>query len=66
MPYRGGSKVVYQAWLPVELRADGTVKGYDVAPALQSDVRLILNDHPALELNSGLDDPHGRGKVHNR
>ena len=66
LPYRGGSKVVYQAWLPVELRADGTVKGYDVAPALQSDIRLILNDHPALELNSGLDDPHGRGKVHNR
>jgi hypothetical protein len=66
LPYRGGSKVIYQAWLPVELRADGTVKGYDVAPALRSDIRHILDDHSPLELNSELDDPHGRGKVHKR
>jgi hypothetical protein len=40
--YRGGSKVFYEAWIPFELRADGTATGYDLPLALQSDVRQVL------------------------
>jgi hypothetical protein len=55
LPDGGGSQIFYEAWLPLELHADGTVKGYELAPTLEADIRLILNAHPALELNSALD-----------
>jgi hypothetical protein len=60
--YRGGSKVFYEAWVPFELRADGTVQGYDVAPALSSEVRRILEDQPTREADSG---SHDRDKLRN-
>jgi hypothetical protein len=47
--FRGGSKVVYEAWMPFELRADGTVKGYALAPALRAEVHRILEDPPTRE-----------------
>lgn len=40
--YRGGSKVFFQAWMPFELRADGSVAGYDLAPVLIAEVRRVL------------------------
>jgi hypothetical protein len=61
IPYRGGSKVFYEAWIPFELRADGTVAGYDLPPALDSDVRRILEDQPRRELEGGLDGIRNRG-----
>jgi len=62
IPYRGGSKVFYEAWVPVELRADGTVTGYDLPSALQSEVRRILEDQPPRELDGQLAGIHDRGK----
>jgi len=44
IPYQGGSKVFYEAWVPFELRADGTVTGYDLPPLLKSEVRRVLQD----------------------
>jgi hypothetical protein len=61
VPYKGGSKVFYEAWVPFELRADGTVAGYDLPPALDSDVRRILDDQPRRELEGGLDGTQTRG-----
>jgi hypothetical protein len=61
VPYRGGSKVFYEAWVPFELHADGTVTGYDLPPALESEVRRILDDQPPLELEGGLDGIHNQG-----
>ena len=43
---RGGSRVFYEARLPFELRADGTVKGYDLAEAVRSEVKRVLQDAP--------------------
>jgi hypothetical protein len=54
VPYRGGSKVFFEAWVPFELRADGTVTGYELPQALESDVRRILEDQTPRELESGL------------
>ncbi|MDB6102216.1 MAG: hypothetical protein JWO52_2215 [Gammaproteobacteria bacterium] len=58
VPYRGGSKVFYEAWVPFELHADGTVTGYDLPPALASEVRRILEDQRPRELEGGLDGIH--------
>jgi hypothetical protein len=58
VPYRGGSKVFYEAWVPFELHADSTVTGYDLPPALASEVRRILEDQPPRELEGGLDGIH--------
>jgi hypothetical protein len=44
LPYRDGTKVLYEASLPFELGADGTGDGYDLPATLQSDIRRILND----------------------
>jgi hypothetical protein len=60
--YRGGSKVFYEAWVPFELRADGTVRGYDLAPALKSEVLRILEDQPAREADSS---SHDRARLRN-
>jgi hypothetical protein len=49
-----GSRVFYEAWVPYELHADGTLQGYDLPLALQSEVQRVLNDRPARELNRGL------------
>jgi hypothetical protein len=62
VPYRGGSKVFYEAWIPFELRADGTVTGYDLPPALDSDVRRILEDQAPREFEGGLAGIHDPGK----
>jgi hypothetical protein len=62
VPYRGGSKIFYEAWLPYELYADGTVTGYDLPPALESEVRRILEDQPLLELEGELAGIHQHGK----
>jgi hypothetical protein len=62
VPYRGGSKVFYEAWVPFELHADGTVTGYDLPPALESEVRRILEDQPPRELEGGLDGIHDQRK----
>jgi len=60
---RGGSKVLYQAWVPFELRADGRVQGYDLAPALQSEVRRVLQDQPMRNVEGGPDSLHDSQKV---
>jgi len=52
---RGGSKIFYQAWVPFELRADGGVEGYDLAPALQSEVLRVLQDQPMRNVEGGPD-----------
>ena len=60
-----GSRVFYEAWVPFELHADGTVQGYDLPLALQSEVRRVLNDRPAREFNGGLASFHDRDKARN-
>jgi hypothetical protein len=51
--YHGGSKVFYEAWIPFELHADGTVTGYALAPALTAAVHRVLEDPPAREAEGG-------------
>ncbi len=46
MEYRGTTSVSYQARLPFELRADGTVEGYDLPFALQTAISQVLEDTP--------------------
>jgi hypothetical protein len=58
-----GSRVFYQAWVPFELHADGTVLGYDLPLALQSEVQRVLGDRPRRELNGGLANIHDHDKV---
>ena len=41
---RGHSKVFYEARLPFELRADGTVQGYDLEAAVKSALKRMLQD----------------------
>jgi hypothetical protein len=65
VPYRGGSKVFYEAWVPFELHADGTVSGYDLPLALESEVQRILEDLPPRELKGGLDDIHRQASSRN-
>jgi hypothetical protein len=60
---RGGSKVLYQAWVPFELRADGGVAGYDLAPALQSEVLRVLQDQPLRNVEGGPDSTHDKRKA---
>ena len=66
-PFRSqhGSRVFYEAWVPFELHADGTVQGYDLPLALQSEVRRVLGDQPARELNGGLASIQDRDKGRN-
>jgi hypothetical protein len=61
VPYRGGSKVFFEAWVPFELRADGTVTGYDLPQALETDVRRILEDQAPREVEGGPDGIRSRG-----
>jgi hypothetical protein len=65
VPYRGGSKVFYEAQVPFELRADGTVTGYDLPLALESEVWRILEDQPPRELKGGLDEIHHQANSRN-
>ena len=65
IPYRGGSKVFYEAWVPFELRADGTVTGYDLPQALETEVRRILDDEPPRELEGGLDGIYDQARARN-
>jgi hypothetical protein len=65
-PFRGGSRVFYKAWVPFELRADGTVSGYDRAPALKSAVQWVLDDPGARPLNGGFAGIHDRDKIRSR
>jgi hypothetical protein len=53
---RGGSRVFYEAQLPFELRADGTVKGYDLADAVRSEVTRVLRDAPTRETRGATGD----------
>ena len=46
---RGHSRVYYEARLPFELHADGTVKGYDLAAVVTSEVNRMLQDPKPLE-----------------
>jgi hypothetical protein len=46
MEYRGMTSVSYQARLPFELRADGTVDGYDLPFALKTAISQVLEDTP--------------------
>jgi hypothetical protein len=60
-----GSRVFYEAWIPFELHADGTVQGYDLPLALQSEVRRVLDDRPARQLERGLASFHDPGTARN-
>jgi hypothetical protein len=53
---RGGSRVFYEARLPFELRADGTVKGYDLADAVQAEVNRVLQGAPTREARGATGD----------
>lgn len=44
MNNRGGTRVFYEAWLPFELRADGSVGGYDLASSVGSEITQVLQD----------------------
>ena len=46
---RGHSRVFYEARLPFVLRADGTVKGYDLADGVKSEIDRMLQDTPRRE-----------------
>lgn len=46
---RGHSRVFYEARLPFELRADGTVKGYDLADSVRFEMARMLQDAPTRE-----------------
>lgn len=46
---RGHSKVFYEARLPFELGADGTVKGYDLADSVRSEITRALQEAPTRE-----------------
>jgi hypothetical protein len=58
VPYRGGSRVFYEASVPFELRADGTVTGYDLPLALTYEVRQILENRTALQLDGARNAVH--------
>lgn len=60
-----GSRVFYEAWMPFELHADGTMQGYDLPLALQSEVRRVLDDQPARRPERGLASFHDPGKARN-
>ena len=55
---RGGSRVFYEAWVPFELHADGAVGGYDLAPAVKSEVHQVLQDQPVRDVEGGPDSIH--------
>ena len=63
---RGGSRVFYEAWLPFELRADGTVKDYDLAAVVTTEVNQVLQDAPARQAWGASDDAHEDVKTHGR
>jgi hypothetical protein len=46
---RGHSRIFYEARLPFELHADGTVKGYDLADAVTSEINRMLQDPQSRE-----------------
>lgn len=46
---RGHSRVFYEARLPFAIRADGTVKGYDLADSVRSEIARMLQDAPTRE-----------------
>lgn len=52
---RGHSRIFYEARLPFELHADGTVKGYDLADAVTSEVNRLLLDPQAREAKGPAD-----------
>jgi len=64
VPFHGGSRVFYEARVPFELRADGTVTGYDLPLAVESEVWRILEDQPPRELKGGLDAIHHQANSH--
>lgn len=43
-PYRDGTKIVYEAQLPFEIRADGSTIGYDLPKQLKDDLEKVIND----------------------
>ena len=46
---RGHSRIFYEARLPFELHADGTVKGYDLADSVRFEMARMLQDAPTRE-----------------
>lgn len=63
---RGGSRVFYEAWLPFELRADGTVGGYDLASSVSSEINRILHDEPTREAAGTPDNSDEGGRSRDR
>jgi len=43
-PYRDGTKIVFEAFLPYQISADGYTEGFDVSETLKNDVQKIVND----------------------
>lgn len=41
-----GSRIFYEAWVPFELHADGTVKDYDLPAVVSAEVDRVLRDVP--------------------
>jgi hypothetical protein len=46
LEHGGGSRILYEAWVPFELRADGTVNEYDLPAVLSAEVDRVLRDVP--------------------
>jgi hypothetical protein len=63
---RGGSRIFYEAWLPFELRADGTVGGYDLASSVSSEINRVLHDTPTREAAGAPDNVAEDGRSRDR
>jgi hypothetical protein len=63
LEYHQMTQVTYQARLPFELHADGTVDGYDLPATVGSAIRQVLEDTPT-RAAQGLPD-NGESALHN-
>jgi hypothetical protein len=46
LEHGSGSRIFYEAWVPFELRADGTVLDYDLPTVVSAEVDRVLRDVP--------------------
>ena len=49
LEHGSGSSVFYEAWVPFELRADGTMTDYNLAAIVSTEVDRVLRDVPTRE-----------------
>jgi hypothetical protein len=79
LEHDSGSKVFYEAWIPFELRADGTVGDYDLPAVVSAEVDRVLRDVPTRDqdaptlqattrqpVRDGTDDIHDEASLRGR